>query len=67
VKTLTLHVDDQVFADLEEGLRKKRIVGQFGGTIDMSALAIVEAIKANQTERTLRYRKKVDIINAVGK
>jgi len=62
-----LHVDDAVFQDLEVELRNKRLSNKFGGVVDMVSLAIFESMRANQTERTLRYRKKERVVNAVGK
>lgn len=67
MKTVKLNFDEQVIADLEAAVRIKRLEGKFGGVADMINLAILEALKANQPERTLRYRKKAPIINAIGR
>lgn len=67
MKTITLHIEDDVFSSMSDALRSKRLANSFGGVLDMASLAIVEAVNAKQSERTLRYRQKRPIINAVGK
>lgn len=67
MKTVTLHIEDEVINDLDAHLRQKRLDGRFSGVSDMLGLAVLEATKANQPERTIRYRKRDKAINAVGK
>ena len=67
MKSIKLNIEDSVFFDFEAAIRTKRLDGKFGGVPDMVSLAILEAIKMNQVERTLRYRRNAPIINAVGR
>jgi hypothetical protein len=67
VKSIILNLEDEVHADLEAAIRTKRIEGKFSGLPDMLCLAILESIKTNQRERTVRYRRRERQINAVGR
>ena len=60
MKTVTLHISDQVFSEMKNGMSVRMISGGAYGTLDGVLGKIIATITNGEKEVTLQYKTEVD-------